>query len=155
MQRAITGFVLDTEGDWCAVLGCGHLQHVRHRPPFNNRPWVITEAGRTGKLGAMLDCVRCARFELPDGLATGRRTPTFDQDSVPAGLLRDHTTRPGTWGRIVVEAGLLRYHVPGLSSVSDLDPHSPGTVVPEVPHRVELLGPVRFHLQFYSITPAS
>ncbi|MFB8831117.1 DUF3565 domain-containing protein [Azotobacter sp. CWF10] len=23
-----------------AVLSCGHTQHLRHQPPWQNRPWV-------------------------------------------------------------------------------------------------------------------
>lgn len=34
-----------------------------------------------------------------------KRTPTFDEHTIPAGLRRDHRTRAGVWGRIVVEAG--------------------------------------------------
>ncbi len=150
MQRPITGYGIDDRGDWYAVLDCGHRQHVRHRPPFSNRPWAATRAGRESKLGALLECVRCDRFEFPDGFEPYRRTPTFDQDTVPAGLLRDHATRAGVWGRIVVEAGALRYHVDPLGTVMDLGPDTPGTVVPQVPHRVEPLGPVRFHLRFYA-----
>jgi hypothetical protein len=59
MQRAIIGFHLDEHGDWVADLDCGHRQHVRHNPPFVNRPWVITEEGRRSKLGVTLECILC------------------------------------------------------------------------------------------------
>lgn len=59
MERAITGFHQDQEGDWVAELSCGHGQHVRHRPPWQVRPWVVTEEGRRARLGMMLDCRRC------------------------------------------------------------------------------------------------
>jgi hypothetical protein len=59
MQRAIIGFHLDEHGDWVADLECGHRQHVRHNPPFVNRPWVITEEGRRSKLGVTLECILC------------------------------------------------------------------------------------------------
>ena len=39
MQRKITGFHLDEEGHWVAELECGHNQHVRHDPPYVERPW--------------------------------------------------------------------------------------------------------------------
>jgi hypothetical protein len=61
MQRAIVGYHIDERGDWVAELECGHKQHVRHQPPFINRPWVVTEAGRREKLGARLECVLCER----------------------------------------------------------------------------------------------
>lgn len=59
MQQPIVGFHLDEAGDWVADLACGHAQHVRHNPPWMNRPWVVTEAGRQATLGEMLNCKRC------------------------------------------------------------------------------------------------
>jgi hypothetical protein len=38
MQRKIIGFHQDEEQDWVADLECGHQQHVRHTPPWLNRP---------------------------------------------------------------------------------------------------------------------
>ena len=59
MQQAIMGFHLDDEQHWVAQLACGHNQHVRHTPPWQNRPWVLTKAGRDKKLGMMLECKLC------------------------------------------------------------------------------------------------
>ena len=59
MKRKITGFHKDEEDDWVAELECHHGQHVRHQPPFVNRPWVVTLEGRSGKLGEVLNCVKC------------------------------------------------------------------------------------------------
>lgn len=59
MQRAITGFHRDAENHWVADLECGHTRHVRHNPPWQNRPWVETEEGRARFLGTMLNCVAC------------------------------------------------------------------------------------------------
>ena len=59
MQQAIVGFHLDKENHWVADLACGHTQHVRHDPPWQNRPWVLTEQGCREKLGAMLECKKC------------------------------------------------------------------------------------------------
>jgi hypothetical protein len=53
--RRITGFRQDEHGDFIAVLECGHTQHVRHRPPWQIREWVTTEAGRNQKLGVSLE----------------------------------------------------------------------------------------------------
>lgn len=60
MQRRITGFHTDEEGHWVAELDCGHTVHMRHDPPWQNRPWVVTKSGRDGMLGVMLDCKQCA-----------------------------------------------------------------------------------------------
>ncbi|MBL8322089.1 MAG: DUF3565 domain-containing protein [Acinetobacter sp.] len=59
MLQAIVGFHQDEEKHWVADLACGHAQHVRHDPPWQNRPWVVTEAGRQSKLGAALNCLKC------------------------------------------------------------------------------------------------
>lgn len=60
------GFDRDDVGDWVALLECGHRQHVRHRPPWQERPWVLTPEGRQGRLGMPLNCVLCDD-ELEEG----------------------------------------------------------------------------------------
>jgi hypothetical protein len=60
IPRRILAFHQDDLGDWVADLECGHGQHVRHDPPWQQRPWVITDAGRSEHLGTILYCVRCA-----------------------------------------------------------------------------------------------
>jgi ketosteroid isomerase-like protein len=59
MQQRIVGFHQDEEGHWVAELECGHGQHVRHDPPWQERPWVTTEGGRRGRLGTLLECAKC------------------------------------------------------------------------------------------------
>lgn len=66
MQQPITGFHTDAEGHWVAELACGHGQHVRHNPPFHERPWTQTAQGRSTMLGFLLDCLKCDRAEPPD-----------------------------------------------------------------------------------------
>jgi hypothetical protein len=59
MNQSITGYHQDEEKDWVARLACGHFQHVRHNPPFINRPWVISLAGRNKMIGYNLSCKKC------------------------------------------------------------------------------------------------
>lgn len=66
MERRITGFHTDDEGHWVAELACGHDQHVRHDPPWQNRPWVTTPEGRLRHLGAVLACRKCDQGAPPD-----------------------------------------------------------------------------------------
>ena len=75
MIRPIVGFHQDYEGDWVAELSCGHNQHVRHRPPFQNREWATSQEGRASRLGAELDCKLCDEGEPVASSAppTGRR----------------------------------------------------------------------------------
>ena len=65
VPRRIVGFHPDGEGHWVADLECGHTQHVRHDPPWQLRPWVLTPAGRAGFLGRMLECTACAAAGPP------------------------------------------------------------------------------------------
>jgi tellurite methyltransferase len=155
MERPITGFRRDEAGDWVAILDCGHPQHVRHRPPFEERPWVTTAEGRRSRLGIPLGCVRCDRAELPADALPYKRTADFTETTIPDGLRREHTTRAGVWGRIVVVEGRLRYRVERFGTDVELGPGQPGIVVPEVPHHVEPLGPVRFHVEFLRVPSRS
>lgn len=66
MKQKIVGYHQDDEGHWVAQLVCGHNQHVRHKPPFFERPWVVTEEGRQSMLGTELFCRKCERGEVPD-----------------------------------------------------------------------------------------
>lgn len=150
MQRPIVGFHQDDVSDWVAELVCGHGQHVRHDPPLCERPWVSSEEGRAGRLGARLECAACERRELPEAHVAYRRTETYSEQSVPRALLSRHTTRKGVWAHIHVESGRLRYqlHEP-FDEEQTLEAGSVGVVLPEVEHQVEPLGTVRFFVEFY------
>ncbi|HEY9023343.1 MAG TPA: DUF3565 domain-containing protein, partial [Burkholderiaceae bacterium] len=51
-----------------AELACGHFQHVRHDPPWQNRPWTQTPEGRRQMLGRALACLKCDQGAPPDSL---------------------------------------------------------------------------------------
>jgi len=58
-ESAIVGYHQDERGDWIAELACGHQQHVRHQPPFHQRPWILDAEGRRQRLGTPLSCRLC------------------------------------------------------------------------------------------------
>ena len=58
-ERRIIGFHQDDERHWVADLECGHSQHVRHDPPWQQRRWVITVEGRGERIDTVLDCPLC------------------------------------------------------------------------------------------------
>ncbi|MHB1534346.1 MAG: DUF3565 domain-containing protein [Acidimicrobiales bacterium] len=152
MQRAITGFHQDEKDDWVAELSCGHSQHVRHRPPFQTRPWVLESLGRAERVGTMIDCPLCDRAELPEGLRLARTSPEWDERTLPAGLLRSHRVASNTWARITVREGRLRFTAstqPPLEVV--LVGGSTQAVPPDIGHGLETLGPVRFSIEFFTI----
>lgn len=87
---------------------------------------------------------------LRDGLTAYKRTPTFDEATVPDALRQDHATKAGVWGLIHVEAGRLRYEISGTGKVIELTPDTaPGIIEPQVRHRVTPVGTVRFFVEFY------
>jgi len=152
VERSITGFHLDEQRDWVAELSCGHDQHVRHRPPFQIRPWVVESAGRTQRIGTSIQCPPCDRAELPDGLRLIRSSPEWDERTVPAGLLRSHRVAGGVWGRVVVRDGQLRFTTstePRLNVI--VGPGEPQAIPPDVGHSMSPLGPVRFSVDFLAV----
>jgi hypothetical protein len=67
VRRAIVGFEQDEVGDWVALRECGHRQHVRHRPPWQERAWVESAEGRQGRLGSPLECADCEQLDDAGG----------------------------------------------------------------------------------------
>lgn len=149
MKRRIIGFHRDDEAHWVADLDCGHGRHVRHDPPFVERPWVLDATQRDARRGDTLDCVRCDALEWPPGLAPYRRTESFEADTIPAALRRSHTTKAGVWAKIHVERGRLRYRLLHPLREQELAAGDVGLVPPEAPHEVEPVGEVRFHVEFH------
>ena len=149
MKRTIVGFSVDEAGDYVAELDCGHGQHVRHNPPLSEREWVLTVEGRNSKLGQALDCVRCDRLEMPEGMVAFQQTAVFTEATIPAGLQKDHATGEGIWARIIVQEGKLHYRAEALGVDMELSPDVPGVIVPQVVHSVVPLGQVRFFVEFY------
>jgi tellurite resistance-related uncharacterized protein len=87
--------------------------------------------------------------ELPNDVVAYKKTPEFTEATVPSGLLRDHRTKAGVWGEIVVLEGCLEYIInePVLEVVT-LKEGQPGVVEPTIPHHITPLGPVRFYVEF-------
>ena len=88
--------------------------------------------------------------DLPIAVSSYKRTPEFTNETVPKGLLRAHQTKKGTWGKIVVLEGKLRYRIlePELEEVV-LSPQKFGVVEPTILHEVEPLDEAKFYVEFY------
>jgi tellurite methyltransferase len=147
--RTIDGFHQDDEGDWVADLSCLHSQHVRHRPPFQDRQWVTSEEGRAERIGSRIECPLCDRLELPAGLTRVRTAGPFDAETLPVALRRSHLVADRTWGLLRVLDGSLVFDAETEPPVSrrlvagDEQPIPPG-----VPHRVSVDEPVRLAVDF-------
>lgn len=84
-----------------------------------------------------------------------KSTPVFDENTLPAGLRREHRTKIGVWGVIRVLEGQLRYSILDPVSETIIDAHHPGIVNPDQPHLVEPLGPMRMQVDFYHEDPST
>lgn len=92
---------------------------------------------------------------LPEGARAYRRTDVFTENTVPAGLLKAHTTKAGAWALIHVLEGRLAYRIvdprrPAVETILTAG-GAPGVVEPTVLHEVEPRGPVRFYVEFHRL----
>ena len=87
---------------------------------------------------------------LPVNVTAYKRTPEFTDESVPEGLLNNHKTKAGVWGKIVILEGGLEYTIeePEVEVVI-LTPHKFGVVEPTILHHIKPLGSVRFYVEFH------
>lgn len=86
---------------------------------------------------------------IPDNVSAYKKTPLFTEDTVPQGLLNDHNTKAGVWGKIVVTSGELRYTINQPHEVVMLSEGVNGVVEPEVLHSVKPIGQMSFYVEFY------
>ncbi len=88
--------------------------------------------------------------QLPSDVVPYKRTPIFDEQSVPKGLLKEHQTKESVWGKIIILDGKLQYTInePENESII-LDSGNVGIVEPTIRHEVRPLGKVRFFVEFY------
>ena len=98
--------------------------------------------------------LRAAMRELPAGVVKYSQVPkgkTFTVTTIPRGLLKEHNTKVGTWGKINVLRGKLEYQInEPQKSVFELSPSKPGFIEPQIRHQVKpLTDDVEFVVEFY------
>lgn len=151
MKRPITGYGVDQQGDWFAVLACGHPQHVRHQPPFINRPWVTTTSGRKNRLGHELNCLRCDRLELPDSVVADHNTAEFTSHDISHALMQSLALGTHMWLRVIVTQGILHYRAPALDVNRQLDAKTAGVIPPRLDHQLTPIRTASFYFETYRI----
>jgi tellurite methyltransferase len=149
MIRKIVGFHQDEEGDWVAELSCLHSQHLRHQPPFFERPWVQVPSERAAAVGGGIECPLCDRAELPERLHIVRTAGPFDAESLPAGLRRAHRIANGNWGylRVLEGAASLTMETEPPTRIR-LKAGEGQPIPPGVPHALSLQGAARLAIDF-------
>ncbi|WP_071819919.1 DUF1971 domain-containing protein [Acaryochloris marina] len=87
---------------------------------------------------------------LPKNVTAYRQTSVFTQDTIPNALLHSHTTREGSWGKLCVISGQLRYQI--LTNPPEehvISSELPGIIEPKISHKVEPIGSVEFYVEFH------
>lgn len=152
VPRVITTWRREAPAAVVLRLDCGHDRHVHHRPPLSSHAWVEDDMACEARVGQAIECLRCGQRLVPDDARVYRCTATFDEHTVPAGLLGAHSTKSGTWGRLVVEEGELQlWFTPPLATEVTGRPGFPITIPPQLQHLLRLAGPVRFHVEFLRV----
>jgi len=85
---------------------------------------------------------------LPHHVQQYSSSPVFTENTVPKGLLKDHSTKNGVWGLICVNEGELEYIIED-QETHILTPENKGVVEPEIKHHIKPLGAVSFFIEFY------
>lgn len=97
----------------------------------------------------MTDAGALHERHLPDGVDLVRRTDTFTDETVPAGLRRAHRVATGVWGRLVVEAGSVTYVEEASGARRTLGVGERQVIAPDTPHHVEPGPGAGFHVEFH------
>lgn len=155
MNRTIHRFHQDDVGDWVAELGCGHDQHVRHRPPFEQRPWVLSAYERERHIGESRDCPLCEQGVLPARVVFLKSSSDWDEISMPAPLRNAHRLSDDKWGLLQVAEGSLRYVSHDAAFERVVAAGEQLAIPPGVAHDVTPIGAARFRIDFFRIAPAS
>ena len=118
-------------------------------PPMFRRMMIIGATTRTAS--TMEDA---SMKSLPDGVVKYSQVPkgkVFTSTTIPRGLLKEHTTKAGTWGVINVTKGQLQYQINEPSkSIHILDSKKHGIIEPQIKHEVSPLSDnVEFIVEFY------
>lgn len=86
--------------------------------------------------------------KLPDNVKPYKKTPIFNEITVPKGLLKNHNTKNGTWGLLTIEKGEIEYAIEDQEKIV-LSPNLLGVIEPEILHHIKPLGKVSFFIEFY------
>ena len=78
-----------------------------------------------------------------------KKTPEFTPDSVPQGLLKEHSVKIGTWGLLRVSAAEVTFHVASMGFTKRVVPGGEQIIVPELLHHIEPGSGAVFQIEFY------
>ena len=80
-------------------------------------------------------------------------TPVWDQNTLPAAIRHEHSTKAGTWGVLRVLEGEVALVFKDSAASVQVTPCSPALIPPEAVHHVELNGPMKMQVEFHHGRP--
>lgn len=86
--------------------------------------------------------------EILNTLEKYSESPVFTEATLPDALQKDHQTKPGVWGRLVISSGTLIY-LRNDRPAHVLRAGEDAIIYPAEPHHVVPRGPVEFKVEFY------
>ncbi len=87
--------------------------------------------------------------QLPDTVEKYSQSRPFTETTTPPNFQKYHSTRPGVWGKLVLESGAMTFAWEDNDAHLSLGEGDTVVIPPEMPHRVILDGPVSFIVEFY------
>lgn len=150
MNKGIVGFHIDDQGDWVADLECGHAQHVRHNPPWVNRPWVLEVEGRKRALGTLLDCLKCNMPRIPSEAQQIACSAMLTQQAISEKDADLQYNDADTWVKVVVHEGELIYQQIADKTIGYvIDSEFAAVIAPGERFVLREKGRVRYQLFYY------
>ena len=91
------------------------------------------------------------RFEtLPAGAACYKRIGPFSEDSLPAGILREHRLKDDVWGVLTIVDGAIGFTWDDAEGGEiELAARSRLVIPPAVPHHLTVRGPFSLTIEFH------
>ena len=86
---------------------------------------------------------------LPNSVEKYSQSRAFTETTTPPNFQKNHSTRPGVWGRLVMESGAFTFAWEKDDADISLAKGDTVVIPQETPHRVILNGPVSFFVEFY------
>lgn len=121
-------------------------------------PSARAAAARATRLPRCAMCAAAAPMPtLPADVVKYSQVPkdgAFTKERIPSGLLKEHSTKKGTWGRIQVSSGELRYQINegAHKGVHVLRAPAVGIIEPAVHHEVKpLTDDLKFVVEFLRV----
>jgi len=121
---------------------------------------VTSDAGQlccVAVLTIPIDFTRKIAIMAPSHESTApvpKRVLSFGPGEVPAGLLRDHTLKAGTWGLLQVVAGRVVF-IDHEERRTELLAGAQRVIRPVAPHRIEPSADATIQIAFYDAEPSA